>query len=173
MHRTHSKEKIFCKIIYIKGFLQRILQEIMKENDTQNIRRLVDHPIDPVYHIEDCWISQLQRGLGSFVQSKFTVQCTMWSEFNSKRWSNSEKPVSGTSSFFYGERSSIKPNILLFAYFVSEQQPKSSGMVIGILEKSNRILIFLYLLISHDGIQLPIITVQERVHVITNVSYKT
>ena len=42
----------------------------------------------------------------------------MWSEFNSKRWSNSEKPVSGTSSFFYGERSSIEPNILLFAYFV-------------------------------------------------------
>ena len=42
----------------------------------------------------------------------------MWSEFNSKRWSNSEKPVSGTSSFFYGERSSIEPNILLFAYLV-------------------------------------------------------
>ena len=26
----------------MKGFLQRILQEIMKENDTWNIRRLVD-----------------------------------------------------------------------------------------------------------------------------------
>ena len=46
----------------MKGILQRILQEIMKKNDTWNIRRLVDETIVPstqrITYIEDCQISQ-------------------------------------------------------------------------------------------------------------------
>ena len=45
----------FCQVIKkiknkLKGFLQRILQEVMRKNNTWNI----DEKIEPAYHIEDC-----------------------------------------------------------------------------------------------------------------------
>ena len=47
----------------LKGFLQRILQEIMKKNNTWNIRRMVDEMIVPLTHrpsiIKDCQILYL------------------------------------------------------------------------------------------------------------------
>ena len=54
-----------CKVIReienkLKGFLQRILQEIMKKDNTSDAwsMRLSSHgPNDPVYFVEDCWIS--------------------------------------------------------------------------------------------------------------------
>ena len=44
-----SLGQYFCKVIKknLRGFLQRILQEIMKNNNTLNIRRLVDETIIP------------------------------------------------------------------------------------------------------------------------------
>ena len=45
----------------MKGFLQRILQEIMKKDNTWNIRHLVDEVIVPSTHIEDCQIFGLSH----------------------------------------------------------------------------------------------------------------
>ena len=46
----------------MKGFLQRILQEIMKKiilgtSDAWSMRQSTERPSNPAYYIEDCWIS--------------------------------------------------------------------------------------------------------------------
>ena len=51
----------FCQ--KLKGFLQRILQEIMKKiilgtSDAWSMKRLFHQPSNPAYYIEDCWISK-------------------------------------------------------------------------------------------------------------------
>ena len=61
----------------MKGFLQRILQEIMKKDNTWNIRRLVDETIDPAYYIEDGWILNISgpindtSNLIQYIESKY------------------------------------------------------------------------------------------------------
>ena len=59
----HSKLFIFVKLWKnnLKGFLQRILQEIMKKiilgtSDAWLMRRSSHRPTDPAYYIEDCRI---------------------------------------------------------------------------------------------------------------------
>ena len=60
----------FCKFVKLqkknklKGFLQRILQEIMKKiilgtSDDWSLSRLSHQPSDQAYYIEDCQISVL------------------------------------------------------------------------------------------------------------------
>ena len=50
----------------MKGFLQRILQEIMKKlilgtSDAWSMRQSSHRPSNPAYYIEDCWILSSDR----------------------------------------------------------------------------------------------------------------
>ena len=49
----------------MKGFLQRILQEIMKKKNP--IRRSTQRPSNLTYHIADCWISGLKVVTGELL----------------------------------------------------------------------------------------------------------
>ena len=88
----HSKLFIFIFLNYkkLKGFLQRILQEIMKKNNAWNIRRLVDDSFGPSSHQHSviyCKLTDFMRVPTNDVwcpnfQWKFLL-CCGWSDADS------------------------------------------------------------------------------------------
>ena len=65
----HSKLFIFMFVKLLKGFFQRILQEIMKKTGAWSSHR----PRDPAYYIEDCWIFKRYRLSFGILISKIRV----------------------------------------------------------------------------------------------------